>query len=170
MLYNNYDCGLFLTLKIYLNIWGALINKLMYDQHILYKQKLRRGIASSFIRDDKMATLPELFITCTVGRASRNTQKHDKTIHASSDEPKRSKRVKMGDSEASHDYKGTQKRAIKSLCSQGQTQLTLDQIPTHSFNSYTLQLDMAFLFSPSPLLSFLPVIVVGEVETKRDDK
>ena len=145
---NNYDCGLFVTLKIYLNIWGALINKLMYDQHILYKQKLRRGIASSFIRDDKMATLPELFFTCAVGRASRNTQKHDKTIHASSDEPKRSKRVKMGDSEASHDYKGTQKRAIKSLCSQGQTQLTLDQI---------LIVSIVTLFSSTWLFSFPPL-------------
>ena len=124
---NTHDCGLYVMLTIYLNSRGASINRLMYDQHAVDTQKLRRKIATLFIRDNEMGTLPAFSFSRAAGRSSRNSRKLDKTNHESPDEPKTSKRVKRGDSEAPQVKKGTRKRAAKSLSGQEQTQLTLYQ-------------------------------------------
>ena len=124
---NTHDCGLFVMLTIYLNSRGASINRLMYDQHAVDTQKLRRKIATLFIRDNEMGTLPALSFSRAVGRSSRKSRKLDKTNHDSTEEPKKSKRVKRGDSDAPQVKKGTRKRAAKSLSGQEQTQLTLYQ-------------------------------------------
>ena len=125
---NTHDCGLFMILTIYLNSWGASINRLMYDQHAVDTQKLRRKIATLFIRDNEMGTLPAFSFSRAAERSSRKLRKLDKTTHDSSDETKKSKRVKRGDSEAPQVNKGTQNRAAKSLSSQEQSQRTITQM------------------------------------------
>ena len=99
----------------------------MYDQRAIYEHNLRQGIASLFIRDNEMGTLPAFSFSRAAERSSRKLRKLDKTTHDSSEEPKKSKRVKRGDSEAPQVKKGTRKRAAKSLSGQEQTQLTLYQ-------------------------------------------
>ena len=53
---NDYDCGLFTLLTIYLNSRGVPISRQMYDQHCVDAQRLRRSIAFLFIRDNELAT------------------------------------------------------------------------------------------------------------------
>ena len=108
-----------MMLSIYLNSRGVSINKLMYDQQAVYNYNLHQEIATLFIRDNEMGTLPALSFTRASGKSSRNSRKHDKTTHDSSEEPKKSKRVRTGDSEVQQVNKGTQKRAAKSMSDQG---------------------------------------------------
>ena len=72
---NTYDCGMFTLLTIYLNSRGVPISRLMYDQHCVDAQRLRRSIAFLFIRDNELLTASSIMNHTTRIRTSSGVVK-----------------------------------------------------------------------------------------------
>ena len=133
---NDYDCGLFTLLTIYLNSRGVPISRQMYDQHCVDAQRLRRSIAFLFIRDNELATPSSIMRHTTRIRTSSGAAKglrHNKRTRKKQQIALGSKKIRSDTSgnfaspEAQRSQSHSKKRSAKSLANSDPAQLTIEQ-------------------------------------------
>ena len=133
---NDYDCGLFTLLTIYLNSRGVPISRQMYDQHCVDAQRLRRSIAFLLIRDNELATASSIMQYTTRIRTRSSAAKglrHNKRGRNQQQMVAGDKRIRTDNGEglAPPEVQCPQshgkKRSAKSLANSDPAQLTIEQ-------------------------------------------
>ena len=133
---NDYDCGLFTLLTIYLNSRGVPISRQMYDQHCVDAQRLRRSIAFLFIRDNELVTASSIMQYTTRIRTRSSAAKglrHNKRGRNQQQMVAGDKRIRtdngegLAPPEVQRPQSHGKKRSAKSLANSDPAQLTIEQ-------------------------------------------
>ena len=133
---NTYDCGMFTLLTIYLNSRGVPISRLMYDQHCVDAQRLRRSIAFLLIRDNELLTASSIMQHTTRIRTSSGVAKglrHNKRRQNQQQMVTGGKKIRIDNGgsfvppEAQRSQSQSKKRSAKSLADSDPSQPTIEQ-------------------------------------------